>query len=142
MTLPKPELAHSLQFEVKGDERGSLIALEAGAQVPFEIRRVYYIYATVPGVRRGFHAHRRLQQVVVCVSGSCSFLIDNGTSQQVVRLDRPDVGLYIGAMQWREMFDFSPDCVLMVLADAVYDESDYIRSHAEFLRVLDDSPQQ
>lgn len=122
-----------IDIPVFGDTRGSLAALESPL-IPFEIQRIYYIFGTSPGVRRGFHAHRRLQQVAVCVHGACSFLLDNGSHQTTVHLDKPSTGLYLGHMIWREMFDFSPDCVLVVLADSIYDESDYIRSHAEFLR--------
>lgn len=129
----KPQI---IEFKALGDVRGALVALETGKQVPFDIKRTYYIFDTKPGVRRGFHAHKKLQQIAVCVKGACSFLLDDGIDQITVRLDRPDKGLYIGAMLWREMFDFSDDCVLLVLADEVYDESDYIRSHAEFLRSL------
>jgi dTDP-4-dehydrorhamnose 3,5-epimerase-like enzyme len=128
-----------VEFQTLGDARGSLVALETGKQVPFDIKRAYYIFDTKAGVRRGFHAHKKLQQVAVCVRGACSFLLDDGTDQVTVRLDRPSMGLYIGAMLWREMFDFTDDCVLLVLADEVYDESDYIRSHADFLRSLSDS---
>jgi dTDP-4-dehydrorhamnose 3,5-epimerase-like enzyme len=125
-----------IDFQTLGDTRGSLVALETGKQVPFDIKRAYYIFDTKEGVRRGFHAHKTLQQVAVCVRGACTFLLDDGVHQATVRLDRPSVGLYIGAMLWREMFDFTDDCVLLVLADAVYDESDYIRSHADFLRSI------
>lgn len=125
-----------IEFQTLGDSRGSLIALEVERQVPFDIKRAYYIFDTKSGVRRGFHAHKKLQQVAVCVRGACSFLLDDGVDQAIVRLDQPNRGLYIGAMLWREMFDFTEDCVLLVLADEVYDESDYIRSHADFLRSL------
>ena len=125
---------HFIDLPVMGDDRGSLVALEGGVLVPFEIKRVYYIFGTKPEVRRGCHAHRFLQQLAVCVRGSCTFLLDDGSNQLTVHLDRPNLGLYIGQMIWREMFDFSDDCVLMVLADVHYDPSDYIRSRAEFLR--------
>lgn len=125
-----------IEFQTLGDARGSLVALETGKQIPFEIKRAYYIFDTKQGVRRGFHAHKTLQQVAVCVRGACSILLDDGTDQVTVRLDRPNKGLYVGAMLWREMFDFTDDCVLLVLADEIYDESDYIRSHAHFLRSL------
>lgn len=131
MLIPK-----IIEFQTLGDSRGALVALETGKQIPFDIKRAYYLFETKPGVRRGFHAHKKLQQVAVCVRGACSFLLDNGVDQATVRLDRPDMGLYIGALLWREMHDFTDDCVLLVLADEVYDESDYIRSHADFLRSL------
>lgn len=125
-----------IELPILGDARGSLIALEPPL-VPFDVKRVYYIFQTSSGVRRGFHAHKNLQQLAVCVSGSCSFLLDDGQQQVTVRLDRPNLGLHIGSMIWREMFDFSDDCVLMVLANELYSESDYIRSHSEFLRSIE-----
>lgn len=120
---------------VKGDERGSLIALEAERNVPFPIARVYYIFGTQPGAERGFHAHRDLYQLAVCVRGSCAIKLDDGRNRQEFRLDRPDLGLQIGPLIWREMREFSEDAVLMVLASAPYDEADYIRDYDEFVVV-------
>jgi dTDP-4-dehydrorhamnose 3,5-epimerase-like enzyme len=120
-------------LHILGDSRGSLIALEGCREVPFDIARVYYIFATQPGVERGFHAHRELNQVAVCVSGSCTIIVDDGSERREVPLDRPDQALRLGPMIWHEMRDFSPDCVLMVLADAAYDEKDYIRDYDAFL---------
>lgn len=117
---------------VKGDERGRLVALEGQRDLPFDIARVYYIFDSEPNAPRGFHAHRNLQQYAVCVRGSCIMRLDNGREQCEVRLNRPDQALYIGSMVWREMHDFTPDCVLMVLADALYDEADYIRDYDRF----------
>ncbi len=122
-----------IDFHIKGDDRGSLIALENEYNVPFDIKRVYYIFNTTTGVRRGFHAHRNLKQLAVCTSGSCKFLLDDGNKQEIFTLNSPDFGLYIEGLVWREMFDFSPDCVLMVLASDYYDESDYIRSYQDFI---------
>lgn len=137
--MPPPLLTTGcrlIEFDVRGDERGSLIALEAGRQVPFEIRRAYYIFGTLEGVSRGFHAHRQLQQLAVAVSGSCDILLDDGTNRERLRLDRPDIGLTLPPMVWHEMADFSEDCVLLVLADDVYDEADYIRNYDEFVRTV------
>lgn len=117
---------------VKGDERGRLVALEGGREVPFEIARVYYIFDSEPNAPRGFHAHRNLRQYAVCVRGSLTMCLDNGTEQRRVVLNRPDQALHIGSMIWREMHDISSDCVLMVLADSLYDEADYIRDHDQF----------
>ena len=125
-----------INFDIKGDERGSLISLEENKNVPFDIKRVYYIFNTVEGIRRGFHAHKKLKQVLVCVAGSCKILLDDGKSKEEVSLDNPNKGLLIESIIWREMFDFSPDCVLMVLADEVYDESDYFRDYQQFLSYL------
>ncbi|PHV11413.1 sugar 3,4-ketoisomerase [Chitinimonas sp. BJB300] len=122
-----------LPLQKHGDDRGSLIALEEGQNVPFTVRRVYYLFETKEGVRRGFHAHKNLKQLVVAVRGSCRFLLDDGHEQIELVLDNPAQGLLVEAMVWREMYDFSEDCVLMVLADSLYDESDYIRDKAQFL---------
>jgi dTDP-4-dehydrorhamnose 3,5-epimerase-like enzyme len=121
---------------VRGDERGSLIALERSTGVPFDVARVYFIYETQPGVSRGFHAHRDLRQLAVCVSGSCTMVLDDGKKRTRLRLDRPDTGLEIGSMIWREMHDFSPDCVVVVLADRPYDEADYIRDYSRFTELV------
>jgi len=123
-------------FEEHGDERGILISLEQMKNIPFEIQRCYYMYNTQPGVRRGFHAHKSLEQILVCVSGSCKILLDDGETKETVVLDRPNKGLYLSHYIWREMFDFSDDAVLMVLASKLYDESDYIRSYDEFLQFV------
>lgn len=122
-----------LPLQKHGDNRGSLIALEEGINVPFTVRRVYYMYETQKGVRRGFHAHKDLKQLVIAVRGSCRFLLDDGREQIELLLDNPAQGLLVEAMIWREMYDFSEDCVLMVLADALYDEGDYIRDKQAFL---------
>lgn len=127
-------LAKFIDFDVKGDELGWLIALEGERNIPFPIRRAYYIFGTRPGVRRGRHAHRRLRQVLVCVAGECTILLDDGRQREDVRLTGNDRGLVLDPMVWHEMHDFSPGCVLLVLADGWYDEGDYIRDYAGFRR--------
>ncbi len=117
-----------------GDNRGSLIALEENHNVPFDVKRVYYIFGTKENVRRGFHAHKNLKQLAICVSGSCTFLLDDGNQKEHINLTTPTQGLLIEGLIWREMYDFTPDCVLIVLADAYYDESDYIRDYNTFLK--------
>ncbi len=124
----------TFDFEEHGDERGILIALEENRNIPFDIRRCYFMYNTQPGVSRGFHAHRTLRQVLICVRGSCRILLDDGREKETVLLDRPNKGLYINPGIWRVMSDFSGDAVLMVLADQLYDESDYIRNYDDFLK--------
>ncbi len=121
-------------FPPLGDDRGSLVALEAEKTVPFEIKRVYYIFGTQQGVARGFHAHHNLKQVAVCVTGKCRMILDNGVTREEAWLDSPTKGLLIGDLVWREMHDFSEDCVLLVLASELYDESDYIRDYGKFLK--------
>ena len=123
-------------FPPLGDVRGSLVALEAEKTVPFEIKRVYYIFGTQQGVARGFHAHHNLKQVAICVTGKCRMILDNGNTREEVWLDSPTKGLLIGDLVWREMHDFSEDCVLLVLASEHYDESDYIRDYDEFMKIF------
>jgi dTDP-4-dehydrorhamnose 3,5-epimerase len=120
---------------VKGDERGSLVAVEELKEVPFAIVRAYYLFGTQPGVTRGLHAHRAVRQFAVPVAGSCTMLVDDGLTRAKVRLEQPTVGLLLPPMVWHEMSDFSSDCVLLVLADAPYDESDYIRDYDHFLEL-------
>lgn len=127
-------------LEPRGDERGSLIALEATRDVPFEIKRVYYLFGTVADAHRGFHAHRQLEQFAVCVSGSCIMKLSDGRSEQDYVLDDPRKGLLIGKMIWHEMRDFSADAVLMVLASDLYDEQDYIRNHDSFMALVNEEP--
>lgn len=124
------------RFQQHGDERGQLVALEEQMDIPFEIKRVYYMYDTVEGVRRGYHAHRNLEQILIAVHGSCKIHLDNGTETAEVILDKPYEGLYISNNIWREMYDFSSDGVLMVLASEYYDEADYIRDYNEFLEFV------
>lgn len=121
------------EFQQHGDDRGQLVALEELKDIPFEIKRVYYMYDTGEGVRRGYHAHKSLEQILICIHGSCKILLDDGTEKAVVELEKPYEGLYVSNAMWREMFDFSPDAVLMVLASEYYDESDYIRNYDDFL---------
>ncbi len=127
-------------FQQHGDERGQLVALEELRDIPFEIKRVYYMYDTGAGVRRGFHAHKSLEQILICIHGTCKILLDDGTEQTIVPLDKPYEGLYVSNVVWREMFDFSPDAVLMVLASEYYDESDYIRNYDDFLAYIQEHP--
>lgn len=123
-------------FLTHGDERGQLVALEENKEIPFDIKRVYYIYDTLPGVRRGFHAHQNLQQILICVNGSCKIHLDNGYETAEVLLDKPYEGLYISNDIWREMYDFSEGAVLMVLASQFYDEKDYIRNYHDFISMV------
>jgi len=123
-------------FTPHGDDRGQLIAVEGMKDFPFEIKRVYYIYDTLPDVRRGFHAHMNLQQILLCVNGSCKIHLDNGVETAEVLLDKPYEGLYINNDTWREMYDFSEGAVLLVLASMPYDEADYIRNYDEFIKFV------
>ena len=123
-------------FQPHGDDRGQLVALEGLKEIPFTIKRVYYMYSTVPGVVRGKHAHKALKQIILCLNGSATILLDNGHEKTSVVLNEPNVGLYVDNVMWRELYDFSPDAVLMVLASEYYDESDYIRNYDDFLEYI------
>jgi len=125
-----------VQLQKHGDERGRLVALEDQRNVPFPIRRVYYLFETKSDIRRGFHAHRELKQLAIVVRGSCRFHLDDGKEKIDLLLDNPAQGLLLPPMLWHEMYDFSDDCVLMVLADGHYDESDYIRGYDEFVELV------
>ena len=123
-------------FQQHGDERGQLVALEEHKDIPFEIKRVYYMYDTGKGVTRGQHAHKSLEQILICIHGSCKLMLDNGKEKKIVSLEKPYEGLYISNNIWREMYDFSSDAVLMVLGSDVYKEEDYIRNYDEFLKFV------
>ena len=125
-----------VDMKVFGDERGKLISLEGNKNVPFDIKRVYYIYDTHPDCERGKHAHKNLEQIIVAIDGACQFVLDDGKTKEYVWLNRPDKGLYIGKNMWREMKHFSYGCKLMVLASSHYDENEYIRDYEEFLKKL------
>ncbi|WP_434989955.1 sugar 3,4-ketoisomerase [Xanthomonas melonis] len=125
-----------IQLHTHGDDRGLLISLEQARNVPFDIRRVYYLFGTRPGVHRGQHAHRQLTQLAVALHGSVTILVDEGKGDgpTEVVLDDPSQGLLLGRLVWRDLYRFTPDCVLMVLADQLYDPTDYILDYDEFLR--------
>ncbi|WP_342030468.1 sugar 3,4-ketoisomerase [Pseudomonas sp. SST3] len=111
-------------------------SIEQGKLIPFEIKRVYYIYHTSEGVSRGFHAHHNLKQVAICMAGQCRMVLDDGRSREEVVLDCPTKGILIEGLTWREMHDFSENCVLLVLASEPYEESDYIRDYTEFYKLI------
>lgn len=125
----------TIDFDICGDARGSLIALEK-ENLPFDVKRVYYIFDTKENVSRGFHAHKNLEQIAICVRGKCRFSLDDGKQKKILWLDNPKKGIYIQGLVWREMHDFSEDCVLLVLASEHYDESDYIRNYQDFKRLV------
>ena len=131
-----------LDFPPLGDNRGSLVALESNETIPFDIKRVYYLFGTKQDVTRGLHAHLALKQVMLCVTGSCKVLLDDGIARETVYLDSPTKGLLVESLVWREMSQFSSDCVLLVIANELYDEEDYIRDYERFKKTveLDRSP--
>ncbi len=125
-----------MDMKVFGDERGKLVSLEGNQNCPFAIKRVYYIFDTLPDQDRGLHAHKDLEQIIIAIDGACQFVLDDGKKRETLWLNRPDVGLYIGPNMWREMKHFSYGCKLMVLASKHYDEKEYIRNYDEFLKVI------
>ena len=125
-----------IDFPIHGDYSGKLVALEKNSDFPFEIKRVYYIWDTEEKAVRGRHAHKNLEQVIVCLRGSCDFILDDGFQKEVVHLDKPNQGLYITNNIWREFTNFSTDCVVMVLASEHYNPADYIHDYNEFLEFV------
>lgn len=118
------------------DRRGNLTFVEGGRHIPFEIRRVYYLYDVPAGAERGGHAHRALSQVIIALSGSFDILLDDGRSRKRLQLNRPYQGLVVCPMIWRELDNFSSGAVCMVLASHMYDESDYYREYADFTEMV------
>lgn len=114
---------------------GELFVFENLKNVPFAIKRVYCIKNVPSTSIRGGHAHTQLEQLVICLAGSCKFLLDDGTTKTIVELYSPQQGLFIGKNLWRDMYDFSPDCILMVLASDFYDPEEYIRDYPTFLSI-------
>ena len=127
-----PPLAKLVDLAVVSDPRGNLCFVEGGRHVPFEIARVYYLYDVPSGSVRAGHAHRALNQLLVAVSGSFDVRLNDGRREEVVTLNRPNKGLHIGPMLWRELENFSSGAVCVVLASLPYDEADYIREFADF----------
>lgn len=119
-----------------GRPRGHLTPIEELTDVPFDIKRVYYLTRVPENTSRGYHSHKKLEQVLICLNGNIKIKVSDGKTEDVVVLSDPAEGLYIGPMIWREMFDFSPGSVLLVLASEHYDESDYIRDYDEYLRCV------
>ena len=122
------------EFNVLGDYRGQLVALEENRNIPFDLKRVFYIFGTQEGVSRGNHSHYKTKQFLVAVNGSCKVTLDDGYNKETFNLSQPNLGLFQDALIWGTMHDFSSDCVLMVLANEYYDASDYITDYDKFLK--------
>lgn len=129
------EISEVILVNELGDDRGLLVALEGNIAIPFEIKRVFYIYGTKENIRRGYHAHYKTKQALICVSGSCKIYLDNFRRKDDILLDAPNKVLILQPNDWHEMYDFSPDCVLLVLASHLYDPEDYIRDYNKFVEV-------
>ena len=136
--IPVPlESCHLIDLPKVTDRRGNLTFVEGSRHIPFPIRRVYYLYDVPGGAARGGHAHRKLHQLAIAVSGSFEMLLDNGREQTTVRLDRAHTGLIIVPWVWRELLNFSSGAVCLVLASRPYEEEDYIRHHGEFRALVE-----
>lgn len=125
-----------IQLPKINDPRGSLTFVEAGRHVPFEIRRVYYLYDVPGGAERGGHAHKELHQLIISMSGSFDIHLDDGTNQKTVQLNRSYYGLYVCPMIWREIDNFSSGAVCMVLASDYFVEADYYRDYDQFINAV------
>lgn len=125
-----------LDFPDLGDERGNLVVVEGGSAVPFEIRRIFYIYGSDSEVVRGCHANLRSEFVMINVSGTSKVKVDNGRETRIIELNRPRMGLYLQNNVWKEMYDFSPDSVLLVLSNEHYDPEEYIRDYETYLEIM------
>lgn len=129
-------LIRLVNFNTIVDARGELIVLESNKEIPFNVKRIYYSRGAPQGSSRGYHAHKQLQQIIFPIVGRCRMLLDNGELRESIILDSHLKGLLVGSMIWHEMHDFSKDCVLVALANDVYNENDYIRDYQEFLKLL------
>lgn len=131
-----------LEFGDLGDERGKLVVVEGNMDIPFEIKRVFYMYGSDSSVIRGQHANRNSEFVLINVSGSSKVRVDNGFEEEIIELNRPRMGLYLPTMLWKDMYDFSEDSVLLVLSNTHYDGKEYIRDYDEYLKEVGGSRRQ
>ena len=126
-----------IEFKDLGDERGNLVVIEGeGRDIPFDIKRVFYIYGSDSEVVRGQHANRETEFLLVNVGGTSKVRIDNGRESEIVELNRPGMGLYLPPMLWKDMYDFSPDSILLVLASRHYDAGEYIRDYDAYIEEM------
>ena len=130
------EMYKLIKFKDLGDERGKLVVVEGGQDIPFEIKRVFYIYGSDTSVVRGQHANVNSEFVLVNVSGKSKVKVMDGEKEEIVELNRPMDGLYLPKMVWKEMYDFSPDSVLLVLTNTHYDGKEYIRNYEDYLKLV------
>lgn len=128
---------YTLEFKQNGDDRGHLVVVEGNKDVPFALARIFYIYGSAAGVVRGCHANRRSEFVLINVSGTSKVKVTDGKDEKVIVLDKPHMGVYLPKMVWKEMYDFSPDSVLLCLASEVYDPDEYIRSYSDYLKEME-----
>ena len=128
--------ARMIEFKEYGDQRGHLVVVEGSKDIPFDIKRMFYIYGSDKNVVRGQHANLNTEFVLINVAGQSKIKVDNGKESRIFSLDRPHTGIYLPKMYWKDMYDFSSDSVLMCLASTHYDNKEYIRDYKEFIRKL------
>lgn len=129
-----------LDFPVHGDERGHLVIAEGGKEIPFEIKRIFYIFGTEKDVVRGQHANKKSQFVLINVAGTSKVKVKDAEGNEVIYcLDRPHIGIYLPTMVWKDMYDFSDDSVLLCLASEHYDPEEYIRDFDKFVELVKNS---
>lgn len=133
MSLSKAKL---IELPKITDKRGSLSFVEGNRDIPFTIKRIYYLYDSHPNSERGAHGHKKLEQVIIPLAGSFNFILDDGYNRQSFFMDKPWVGLYVPPMMWRDVNNFSPNSVCLVLASDIYEEEDYYRNYQEFLNAV------
>lgn len=126
-----------LNFKSIDDERGSLVALEAGGEIPFDVKRIYYLFNLDINNNRGYHAHKELKQVLVCMHGECKILVDDGKDKEEIILDSSKKGLYLNNCVWREIYDFKKEAVLVAIVSEHYDEADYLRNYDDFIKFIE-----
>ena len=129
-----------VEFPQRGDERGQLVVVEGGQDIPFDIKRVFYIYGSDNSVVRGQHANRKSDFVLINVAGRSKVKVKDGEGNEAIYcLNRPHTGIYLPTMVWKDMYDFSEDSVLLVLTNTHYDANEYIRNYEEFARIVSES---
>lgn len=138
MNMTLRERCPVIEFKDLGDERGKLVVIEGNDSIPFDIKRVFYIYGSDPDVVRGQHANKESEFVLINVAGQSKVRITNGREEFIVELNRPMMGVYIPKMVWKDMYDFSQDSVLLVLASTHYDGSEYIRDYDQYIKEINE----
>ena len=128
-----------IEFSEFGDEKGNLVVIEGNADIPFEIKRVFYMYGTEKNMVRGSHANKKSEFVLINVAGKTKIKLDDGFSKCVIELDKPRMGIYIPKMLWKDMYDFSDDSVLLCLSNEHYDPDEYVRDYKEYKKIIEES---
>lgn len=125
-----------IDFDIHPDERGNLTSVSDMKEIPFEIKRIYYTWDMPKDAIRGGHAHRDLEEVMICLHGSCDFVLDDGKEKITITLDRPNKGLYVSAHLWRHFTNFSSDCVVILIASDYFHPEDHVKDYNEFLEII------